>query len=202
VYRLDERAGEAEEECVLNVQAKKSVHTICVCSLVQPSREKVRVFMTDKRLDAWIPEELKLYLAERAERENRGMNLVLADLIREEQAREQGAIIEEQSLPIIRDIVRSELRVQLADLRRHLQDDMAYEVTTRLKEVLLKHTNRLAGLIMRPTRDSAVTRRMVFTVLAKAYGRDFAQGIFNDAREKVGQELAARPLRESAEDES
>src|SRR5690348_5847173 len=118
--------------------------------------------MADKRLDAWIPEELKNYLYERAERENKGMNVIIADLIRQEQAREQGAIIEQQSLPIIQEIVRSELRLQLAELRRHLQDDMAFEVTTRLKEVLLKNTNRLAALIMRPARDSAVVRRMVF----------------------------------------
>ena len=158
--------------------------------------------MTEKRLDVWIPEELKTYLYERAERENKGMNLVIADFIREAQAREQGAIIEQQSLPIIREIVRSELRLQLAELRSNLRDDMLFECTHRLKEVIQKNTNRLAALIMRPARDSAVVRRMVFTVLAKAYGRDFAQEIFEDAKEKVGQELAARPLREPAEDKS
>lgn len=187
--------------CFECVSKKERTHDVCIISGSTKQRNS-EDFMTDKRLDAWIPEDLKSYLAERAERENRGMNLVLADLIRQEQAREQGAIIEQQSLPIIREIVRSELRLQLADLRQHLQDDMAFEFTTRLKEVIQKNTNRLAALIMRPTRDSAVVRRMIFTVLSKAHGPDFALRAFNDAKEKVGQELAARPLREPAEDES
>jgi len=157
--------------------------------------------MAEKRLDAWIPEELKSYLAVRAERENRGMNLVLADLIRQEQAREQGAIIEQQSLPIIRDIVSSELRKQLAQLRSDLQEDMALEVINELKVLAQRHTNRLASLIVLPARDSSITRRMIFTVLAKATTPEFAKKVYEDAKAKAGEELARRPARERGEDE-
>ncbi|QBD80456.1 hypothetical protein EPA93_32585 [Ktedonosporobacter rubrisoli] len=158
--------------------------------------------MADKRVDAWIPEELKQYLAERAERENRGMNGLLADLIRQEQAREQGSIIEQQSLPIIREIVSSELRQQLAGVRRQLREEIVSEVTDEVKDTSLKHANRLAGLIVRTARDSAIARRLLYVVLAKAYGPDFALKAYEDAREKAGQELAKRPAREKAEDEA
>ena len=145
--------------------------------------------MGDVRLDAWIPEELKAYLADRAKRENRGMNQVLADLLRQEQAREQGAVIEQQSLPVIREIVQTELRKTAAQLRSDLRDDVSLD----MKAFHTKSDNRLAALIIRATRDAALARRLIYTVLAKAEGPDFAQRAYETATERVGKELAARP---------
>jgi hypothetical protein len=53
------------------------------------------------QLNVWIPKDLKDYLADRAKRDNKqGMNVVVADLIRQERAREQGEIVEQHSLPV------------------------------------------------------------------------------------------------------
>src|SRR5437879_6099755 len=141
--------------------------------------EESEVSMGDIRLNAWIPEELKAYLADRAKQENRGMNQVLADLIRQEQAREQGAVVEQHSLPVIREIVQTELRKTAAQLRSDLRDDMGLD----MKALHTKSDNRLAALIVRATRDAAIARRLIYTVLAKAHGPEFAQRAYETATE-------------------
>jgi hypothetical protein len=146
--------------------------------------------MGDVRLDAWIPEELKAYLVDRAKRENRGMDQVLADLLRQEQAREQGAAIEQQSFPVLREIVQSELRKTAAQLRQDLRDDVSLD----MRAFHTKSDNRLAALIVRAMRDAALARRLIYTVLAKAHGPEFAQRAYETATERVGKELAARPV--------
>ncbi len=146
--------------------------------------------MGDVRLDAWIPEELKAYLVDRAKRENRGMDQVLADLLRQEQAREQGAVIEQESFPVLREIVQTELRKTAAQLRSDLRDDVSLD----MKAFHTKSDNRLATLIVRATRDAALARRLIYTVLAKAHGPEFAQRAYETATERVGKELAARPV--------
>ena len=145
--------------------------------------------MGNAHLDAWIPEELKAYLVDRAKRENRGMDQVLADLLRQEQAREQGAVIEQQSFPVLREIVQTELRKTAAQLRRDLRDDVSLD----MKAFHAKSDNRLAALIVRATRDAALARRLIYTVLAKAHEPEFAQRAYETATERVGKELTARP---------
>jgi len=157
--------------------------------------EESEVSMGDVRLDVWIPEELKGYLADRAKQENRGMNQVLADLIRQEQAREQGAVVEQHSLPVIREIVQTELRKTAAQIRSDLRDDMGLD----MKALHTKSDNRLAALIVRATRDAAMARRLIYTVLAKAHGPEFAQKAYETATERVGKELAARPTQSEHE---
>jgi hypothetical protein len=152
--------------------------------------EERKISMGDVRLDAWIPEELKAYLVDRAKRENRGMDQVLADLLRQEQAREQGAAIEQQSFPVLREIVQSELRKTAAQLRQDLRDDVSLD----MRAFHTKSDNRLAALIVRAMRDAALARRLIYTVLAKAHGPEFAQRAYETATERVGKELAARPV--------
>lgn len=148
--------------------------------------------MADQRLDAWIPEDLKTYLAERARREDRKMNQVLADILTAERAREQGAIVEQQSLPIIREIVSSELRKQLAQQRTDVQQDMALEFTNEMKSMQRASDNRLAALIVRACRDSSICRRLAYSMLSKSHGPKFAMEVYEDARTKAGKELAQR----------
>src|SRR5215469_7729079 len=132
--------------------------------------------MADQRFDAWIPEELKTYLAERAKREgNKGMNQVLADILRAEIAREQGAIIEQQSLPVIREIVQTELRKALAIQREQIREDMSLEFTNEFKAVTRASDNRLAALLVRAIRDASISKRMIYTVLSKLVSPSFAQ---------------------------
>jgi hypothetical protein len=152
--------------------------------------------MTDKRLNAWISEDCKDYLMERAGREKRGMNKVITDMIRQERAREQGAIIEQHSLPIIRDIVQTELKKQLAQLRLDLREDMQLEFTNEIKALLRAHTDRLAALIVRTFRHANITQRLTYAMLSKSHGIEFARHAFEDASEKAGRDLAARSAKE------
>ena len=46
--------------------------------------------------------------------------------------------------------------------------------------------------MVRAVRDGSINRRLLFTLLAKAYGASFAQDAYNDAKEKAGQELTSR----------
>lgn len=140
-------------------------------------------------LDAWIPEELNAYLVDRAKRENRGIDQVLADLVRQEQAKEQGALIEQQSPPILREMMQTELQKTAAQLRRDLRDDLVLD----MKALQTKSDKRLAALMIRATRDAAIARRLIYTVLAKAHGPEFAQRAYETATERVGKELSTQP---------
>jgi|SRR6266699_4127068 len=148
--------------------------------------------MADQRLNMWIPEELKVYLAERAKNEERGMNQIVVDLIRQEMARQQGAVVEQQSLPVIREIVQTELRKALAQQRSDLREDMNLEFTNELKALTRASDNRLAALMVRGLRDSNVARRLTYAMLARTHGPDFANRAYEDAREKAGRDLARR----------
>jgi hypothetical protein len=180
--------------CIFCTFVQRFAQRLCKAYAILKSEER-KVSMGEIRLNAWIPEELKAYLADRAKHENRGMNQVLADIIRQEQAREQGAVIEQHSLPVIREIVQTELRKTAAQLRSDLRDDVGLD----MKTVQTKSDNRLAALIIRATRDAAIARRLIYTVLAKAHGPEFAHKAYETATERVGKELAARPAQSEQE---
>jgi hypothetical protein len=154
-----------------------------------------------KRLDVHIDEERYDYIKEMSEKSGIPMSVISDELLTIGIAVKSGELVEQQSLPIIRDIVKVELRQQLAEQRSTLREEIIFAFTDELREVTRKSDNRLAALIMRPTRDSNVVRRLLWTTLAKAYGPEFAQRAYLDAREKAGQELANRPAREKTEDE-
>src|SRR6266700_795671 len=80
------------------------------------------------QLNVWIPKDLKEYLADRAKRGNsKGMNVVVAELIRQERAREQGEIVEQQSLPALQEMMKREIRQALVEHRREVREDRALE---------------------------------------------------------------------------
>src|SRR5690242_17695253 len=89
--------------------------------------------MADKQLNIWIPEALRNYLAQRSEQEHRGMNTIVAELIREDMARHNGELSEQSSLAVIRDIVASELQKTRAQLRLELREDRECEAESQLE---------------------------------------------------------------------
>ena len=80
-----------------------------------------------KQLDVWIPVELHGYVAQRARQEHRGMNQVIADLIRQEIAQQHEAVFERQTMGVLQEIVAAELRQAHAQLRRDLRSDREQE---------------------------------------------------------------------------
>jgi hypothetical protein len=148
--------------------------------------------MIKKRLDVQIRAESYDYIKDQSEHNGIPMNTITDELLATAIAIKQGEVIEQQSLPVIREIVQTELRKQLAQQRTDLRDDMALEFTNEFKAVTRASDNRLAALIVRTLRDSSITRRLVYTLIARTIGPDFASKVYEDAKEKAGKELASR----------
>ena len=149
--------------------------------------------MEKKRLDVWIPAGLRDYVEQEAGREDRPMNALAGELLAHAIAHRRGEVIEQQSLPIIREIIQTELRKATAQLRTDLREDLQLEIVAEIKSLGRRSDDRLAALLVRAIRDAQISRRLVFTLLARTFGTQFATEAYDNAREKTGQDLAARP---------
>jgi|SRR5579884_3673831 len=148
------------------------------------------------QLNVWIPKDLKDYLADRAKRENKqGMNVVVAELIRQERAREQGEVVEQQSLPVLQEMMYKEIRQALAEHRREVRDDLIHELDEH-RDFLRRGFDRMAALIIHAIRNAGIGRRLSYTLLAKAYGSSFATSALEDAKEKAQRELVPKATQE------
>lgn len=147
-----------------------------------------------KQLNVWIDGDLKDALTERAEREGKKLKELVEHILRQDIARERGEIIEQQSLPVISEILESKLRKATAQLRNDLREDMQFEMIEQIKTITRNSDNRLAGLIVRTVRDAGIIRRMLYALVAKTHGTDFASEAYESAREKAGQELSSRAM--------
>jgi hypothetical protein len=128
-----------------------------------------------KRLDMTIRADLRDFIEGESMRTGRPMNAIVDELLEFSVAHRRGEIIEQQSLPVIRDIVESALRRTKAELRAELREDLRLEVVDVLREVIRKATDRVVALVLRAVRDAAIIRRLVYTIIAKAYTPEFAQ---------------------------
>ncbi|GCF12043.1 hypothetical protein [Dictyobacter arantiisoli] len=148
--------------------------------------------MIKKRLDAQIRAENYDFI--KAESEQRGipMNTITDDLLTQAIAIKRGEVIEQQSLPVIREIIQTEVRKGLAQQRQDIREDMQLEFTNEFKAISRASDNRLAALIVRTLRDSSIVRRLAYTILSRSFGADFASKAYEDAKMKAGQELASR----------
>jgi hypothetical protein len=149
-----------------------------------------------KRLDVYVKADLRDFVYEESERTGKPLNATTDELLEVAIAFKRGEIIEQQSLPVISDIVYTALRRHRAELRAELKEDMHMEVVDVLRETIRKATDRVVKLNIRTLRDTIVIRRLVYTIIAKAYGKEFARSIFEDARDKAGQELAPNSRKE------
>jgi hypothetical protein len=145
-----------------------------------------------KRLDVQVEAERYDYIKEASERTGIPMNVIADELLALGIATKRGEVIEQQSLPVIREIVQTELRKALAQQRTDLREDMSLEFTNELKPLQRASDNRLAALIVRALRDSNVARRLIYAMLARTHGPDFALRAYEDAKEKAGKEIAKR----------
>jgi gamma-glutamylcysteine synthetase len=144
------------------------------------------------QLNVWISVEAKQYLDERFEREGRHLYEQIEDYIRKDMAAHRGEIIEQQSLPVISEIVDTKLRKALAQLRADIREDMQLDILEATKTMMRNSDNRLAGLIVRAVRDAGIIRRLLYALVAKTFGPEFARDAYENAQAKAGQELASR----------
>ena len=144
------------------------------------------------QLNVWISVQAKQHLDERFKQEGRHLNEQIEDLIRKDMAIHHGEIVEQQSLPVISEIIETKLRKATAQLRSDLREDMQLEMIEQIKTITRNSDNRLASLIVRAVRDAGIIRRLLYALVAKTHGAAFATEAYESAREKAGQELAPR----------
>jgi gamma-glutamylcysteine synthetase len=145
-----------------------------------------------EQLNVWISSEAKRYLDERSEREDRHLNELIEEYIQKDMAVHRGEIVEQQSLPVISEIVDTKLRKAMAQLRTDLREDMQLDILEPMKTVSRNSDDRLASLIVRAVRDAGIIRRLLYALVAKTFGAEFAQDAYENAKARSGQELAAR----------
>jgi hypothetical protein len=148
--------------------------------------------MLRKRLDVQIEVSKYDYIKDASEQTGQPMNNIADELIAIGIAVKNGEVIEQQSLPVIREIIDSSLRKHLAAQRNDLREDMSLEFTNEFKAIQRQSDNRLAALIVRTLRDANIARRLMYTLLAKAYGATFAIQAYEDASEKAGRDISNR----------
>lgn len=133
------------------------------------------------------------------------INVFVEELVQREAARRRGELIDAAILPVLREVIQQEfLRVisQLeTDLREALrrqqvsvQEELRHEeaaITAEMKARERRSDDRLASLIIRAIREGGISRRMLFTYLAKE-DHTFAMEVYEDAIAKVGKDLAKR----------
>ncbi len=140
--------------------------------------------MGKKRLDVWIAPELRDYISEEAKATGKPQNMVTNELLGHAIAARRGEILETQALPLIRQIVQHEVNLALAQWQASL--------LAEIKAQDQRQADRLAALIVQAARSAGIARRLAFTILARASSQAYAQQAYDDARERVGQELAMR----------
>src|SRR5712691_2346006 len=167
--------------------------------MTEPARSRKESQMPRKRpangtvqLNVWISVEAKQHLDERFQQEGRHFNEQIEDYIRKDMAAHRGEIVEQQSLPVISEIVDTTLRKYTAQLRADLRDDMRLDILEPMKTVSRNSDDRLASLIVRTVRDAGILRRLLYALVAKTFGPEFASEAYESAKARSGQELAAR----------
>ncbi len=133
------------------------------------------------------------------------INVFLEELVQQEAARRRGEIIDAAILPVLREVIQQEflraISQLLTDLREELrrqhvslQEELRHEEAAIIAEMKARERrsdDRLAGLIIRAIREGGISRRMLFTYLAKDDSQ-FAMEVYEDAKAKVGKDIANR----------
>jgi hypothetical protein len=138
--------------------------------------------MVKKQLGLRIDAKLKDALDERAQRTGTPATAILETYIAAGLARDNGELIEQSSLPAIRVAVREEVAKAIADLRQQLSADLAKSAR--------RSDDRLAALIVKSARYAGIAQRMLYALVSKTAGQQFASAAYEDAREKTGKDLA------------
>ena len=145
-----------------------------------------------KQLHILIAEPLRNGIDQRAQASGDTITAIVEEYIRRGLARDSGELIEQNSLPALGDLIRTELSKNAAALHKALYD----ELVTEMRATAKRTDTRLAALVVRAIRESGISRRLAYTLLARAYTPKFAEDAFTDAKLKTNKELASRPTKE------
>jgi hypothetical protein len=151
--------------------------------------------MTDKQLNVWIRSDLRDAIREVAEQEGKTMTAVVEEFLAQGIARLRGEVLEQQSLPVVREAIHSAIGQANAQLYQALREVLHTEVLDDFKSLEKKGDDRLAALLVRAIREGGIARRMIYPLLARLVSESFATTVYQDAVEKTGKDLA-RPAKE------
>src|SRR6476646_7515086 len=103
----------------------------------------------EKQLNVWIDENLKEALSERAQHEKKTLKELIEDILRQETARYNGEQIEQQALPLLRDIMQHiihyEMYKGMAHLEAEIHDYLDAEFSSQ-KATIQRSNNKIASL--------------------------------------------------------
>jgi predicted DNA-binding protein len=134
-----------------------------------------------KQIGLRIDKNLKDGLDAQAERSNKAATALLEEYIATGLARDNGELLEQNSLPAIRAAVREEVGKAMQDLYQQLRDD--------LQKSAKRSDDRLAALIVKAARSAGIAQRMLFSLASKQVSYEFALKIWESAKEQVGKAL-------------
>jgi len=135
-----------------------------------------------KQIGLRVEARLKDGLAERAERTGLPETSILEDYMAAGLARDNGELIEQNSLPAIRAAIREEVAKAMQELYQQLSVD--------LQKSARRSDDRLAALIVKAARYSGIGQRMLYSLTAKMVTQDFAAKMYEAAKEQTGKDIA------------
>ncbi len=137
--------------------------------------------MQKERLDIRISAQLRHQLDARVEQSGTSITKLTERYLTEGVARDNGEVVEQSSLPAIREAVRSEFTACMDQLYERLSRD--------LQQSARKSDDRLAALSVKGARSAGIAQRMVFSLASKLVSYDFAMKIWESAKEQTGKAL-------------
>ena len=158
----------------------------------------------DKQLNIWLPEDLKMYLDTRAKQEKKHRKTIIIELLEQDRARQQGELVEQESLPLFREALQTELRKFLAQQRSNQQDDLDdqyQKIVAELEELVPPNIlTKIAKLVTRTVRDSSINRHLLYALVSKMHGPEFADKAYDDAEKQTNEDmLRPKPKERKAE---
>jgi hypothetical protein len=136
--------------------------------------------MSKERFAIRISPDLRRRLDDQAAH-NGGITALAERYFAEGLARDSGELVEQNSLPAIREAVRSEVQICMDQLYERLSQD--------LQQSARKSDDRLAALIVKAARSAGIAQRMLFSLASKLVNNDFAMKIWESAKEQTGKAL-------------
>lgn len=135
-----------------------------------------------KRLDIRIAEELRDGIDVIIARDQHTLTSVVERYVRDGLARDNGELIEQNSLPEVRKAVREEVGKSIQELYQQLSTDLAKSAK--------RSDDRLAALAVKAARFAGVAQRMIYSLLAKNVSPEFAARSYEAAKELTGKDIA------------
>ena len=122
----------------------------------------------EKQLNVWIDGDLKDALSERAHNEKTSIKAITEGILRQEIALRNGERIEQRALPIVREIVATEVQKAVTELLYEMRQELHSEQLKEIDGHLRRRINHIAKLAMCAAREASMSRRLQHAHLSLA----------------------------------